>query len=131
MVELNRNGGSEAEIKTALEYLESTATTKISDLALAGMLPFLREQYGNASSLYSPGIFSRQAIEHARCQVAAAIGADESSHVLLALGLSPEQAKSTIRISYGRYNNIDEAKTVTDAIRMAYGKITGAEKLDK
>ena len=58
-------------------------------------------------------------------------GADESSHVLLALGLSPEQAKSTIRISYGKYNTIDEAKTVADAIRMAYGKITGAEKTDK
>lgn len=33
-----------------------------------------------------------------------------------------QQAKSTIRISYGRYNTIDEAKTVADAIRMAYGK---------
>jgi cysteine desulfurase len=50
-------------------------------------------------------------------------GKDEPSHVLLTLGLSEEQAKSSIRISYGKYNTIDEVKNVTSAICAAYGKI--------
>ena len=37
-------------------YADNAATTKISELVLAQMLPFLREQYGNASSQYSLGI---------------------------------------------------------------------------
>jgi cysteine desulfurase len=39
------------------------------------MLPFLREQYGNASSQYSLGVKATRAIELARCQVASCINA--------------------------------------------------------
>lgn len=56
-------------------YADNAATTKISDYALEKMLPFLREQYGNASSLYSLGINAKRAIEQSRKQVAVAIGA--------------------------------------------------------
>lgn len=57
-------------------YADNAATTKISDTVLEKMLPFLCEQYGNASSLYSLGINAKRAIEQARKQVAAAIGAE-------------------------------------------------------
>jgi cysteine desulfurase len=50
-------------------------------------------------------------------------GKDEPSHVLLALGLTEEQAKSSIRISYGKYNTIEEAEKIVAAIRNAYAKI--------
>jgi len=50
-------------------------------------------------------------------------GKDEPSHVLLALGQTVEQATSAIRISYGRYNTIEEAKTVAQAVCAAYSKI--------
>jgi cysteine desulfurase len=56
-------------------YADNAATTRISDLAFEMMLPFLREQYGNASSQYSLGVQARQAVEQARKQVAVAIGA--------------------------------------------------------
>jgi len=59
-------------------YADNAATTKMSDLTLAQMLPFLQEQYGNASSQYSLGVKSKRAVEDARCQVAAAIGAEPS-----------------------------------------------------
>ena len=39
------------------------------------------------------------------------------SHVLKAIGLDKEYAKGTIRISLGRNNTIDEAKTIADGIR--------------
>ena len=57
-------------------YLDSAATTKIDNIVLAEMLPYLRDNYGNASSLYSLGRKSRQAIEHAREQVAKSINAE-------------------------------------------------------
>lgn len=57
-------------------YADNAATTKISDNVLEKMLPFLCEQYGNASSLYSLGINAKRAIELARKQVAVAIGAE-------------------------------------------------------
>ena len=57
-------------------YLDNCATTKISNAVFAEMLPYLKENYGNASSLHSLGRKSRQAIEHAREQVAKSINAE-------------------------------------------------------
>lgn len=59
-------------------YADNAATTKISDSVFEKMMPYLREQYGNASSQYSLGTKSKCAIEFARKQVAIAIGADPS-----------------------------------------------------
>lgn len=59
-------------------YADNAATTRISDSVFEKMLPFLREQYGNASSQYSLGMKAKRAVEQARGQVAAAIGADAS-----------------------------------------------------
>lgn len=56
-------------------YADNAATTRISDIAYEKMLPFLREQYGNASSQYTLGVKAKSAIEQAREQVATAIGA--------------------------------------------------------
>lgn len=57
-------------------YADNAATTRISDLAFEKMVPFLREQYGNASSQYSLGVKAKYAIEQARQQAATAIGAE-------------------------------------------------------
>jgi len=56
-------------------YADNAATTKISDMAFSKMLPFLQEQYGNASSQYSLGMKAKRAVEQSREQVAVAIGA--------------------------------------------------------
>ncbi len=50
-------------------------------------------------------------------------GSEEPSHVLLALGLTEQQAKSAIRISYGKYNCADEVSKVVTAVCDAYEKI--------
>lgn len=56
-------------------YADNAATTKLSKTALAAMMPYLEEDYGNPSSLYSVGQRAREAIEAAREMVAHAIGA--------------------------------------------------------
>ncbi len=56
-------------------YADNSATTKLDSDVLKEMLPYLTEQYGNASSLYNFGSKAKQAIEKAREQVATAIGA--------------------------------------------------------
>jgi len=54
-------------------------------------------------------------------------GKDEPSHVLLSLGLTEQQAKSSIRISYGRYNTKEDVKKIVSAICESYGKIVATK----
>lgn len=56
-------------------YADNAATTRVSEAALNAALPYYRECYGNASSIYSLGMDSARAIVKARQQVADAIGA--------------------------------------------------------
>lgn len=57
-------------------YVDNAATTKVSKNVLEHMVPFLENEYGNPSSIYSIGRSARIAIEKAREKVAKAIGAD-------------------------------------------------------
>lgn len=56
-------------------YADNAATTRISDRALEAMLPYLKEHYGNASSLYAVGRDAHKAIEDARKKIASLIHA--------------------------------------------------------
>jgi cysteine desulfurase len=56
-------------------YLDYNATTPVDPDVLEAMLPFLREGYGNPSSAYDLGHRAKDAIETARAEVAALIGA--------------------------------------------------------
>ncbi|MEG0894332.1 MAG: cysteine desulfurase NifS [Oscillospiraceae bacterium] len=58
-----------------LIYADNAATTKVSDEVYEAMFPFIKEYYGNASSIYEFGRISRRAIEEARQKVAKGINA--------------------------------------------------------
>lgn len=51
-------------------YFDNAATTKISDRVFEKMLPFLKESYGNPSSLYSIGREASAALTNARSRCA-------------------------------------------------------------
>ncbi|WP_019125849.1 cysteine desulfurase family protein [Peptoniphilus grossensis] len=51
-------------------YMDNAATTKVTESVLNAMLPYLRENYGNASAIYSLGQKSRAAIENSRIKIA-------------------------------------------------------------
>ena len=53
-------------------YMDHNATTPLREEVLQAMLPYLREEYGNASSLHHFGIQARRAVERARESMAAA-----------------------------------------------------------
>jgi len=57
-------------------YLDHAATTAVSKAVLDAMLPFFTECPGNASAVYATGREARKAVEEARKQAAAAIGAE-------------------------------------------------------
>ena len=56
-------------------YMDNAATTPVREEVLEAILPYFREYYGNASSVYAIAKESKKALERARAQVAAAIGA--------------------------------------------------------
>jgi cysteine desulfurase len=90
-------------------YLDHNATTPIRPEVLAAMLPYLTEEYGNASSIHGYGQNAREAVEQARIQVAALVGAraadimftsggtESNNHAILgAVAAAPGQSKHVI-----------------------------------
>lgn len=61
-------------LKTKI-YLDNAATTKVSDRVLEAMLPYLKEQYGNPSSIYTLGREASIALTNARTRCAEVLGA--------------------------------------------------------
>ena len=68
-------------------YLDSCSTTNVTPEVLDAMLPYFIEHYGNPSSLYKFGRESKNAIEHAREQIAKAINA-EPEQIIFTSGAS-------------------------------------------
>ena len=67
-------------------YLDHAATTPMTASAMAAMLPFFMENYGNASSIHATGRDARKAVERAREQVRKAVGARNPSEVYFTSG---------------------------------------------
>ncbi|SHE57142.1 cysteine desulfurase family protein [Flavisolibacter ginsengisoli] len=60
-------------------YFDNAATTALSPEVLEAMLPYMKENFGNPSSIYSYGRETRLAIENARKSVAKALGVKPGS----------------------------------------------------
>ena len=72
-------------------YVDSAATTPLSEFALNRALPFLRDFFGNASSRHSHGVAARQALEEARATIAETLGA-RSDEIVFTSGASEANA---------------------------------------
>ena len=68
-------------MKDAPVYLDNNATTMLAPEALEAMLPFLREEYGNAGSAHVLGRLSEGAVVNARGQLAEFLGCQETELV--------------------------------------------------
>jgi cysteine desulfurase len=79
-------------------YLDCNATTPIDPAVLEALLPFLQREFGNPSSTHSLGKTAHAAVEHAREQVAALLGAQADEVVFTGGGseASNQAIKGTI-----------------------------------
>ena len=83
MYDIHENSKSE-KMKTI--YLDNNATTAISPEVLNEMLPYLKEFYGNPSSIHSFGRNLYYKIEQAREKVALLIGAKPEEIIFTSCG---------------------------------------------
>ena len=67
-------------------YFDHNSTTRIDERVLEAMLPFLRDEHGNASSRHDFGTRARKAINRAREQVAALVGVQPAQVVFVSGG---------------------------------------------
>ena len=65
-------------------YLDNNATTCVDEKVLEAMLPYLKENYANPSSMYEPARYSAKAIEKS------------------SLGKILSDGENTSRITYGQ-----------------------------
>ncbi len=73
-------------------YFDHAATTPIDDRVLEAMLPFLKENYGNANSAHQLGRTSKVAIEDARENIAKMLNAEPSEIIFTSGGTESDNA---------------------------------------
>ena len=67
-------------------YFDHNATTPLDEGVLAAMLPFLRQEYGNASSRHDFGTRARRAVDSARERIAALVNVQPAQVVFVSGG---------------------------------------------
>lgn len=67
-------------------YLDNNATTRTRGEVLEAMLPYLKDVYGNASSVHQFGRLARTAIDAARQNVASLLGASSAEEIIFTSG---------------------------------------------
>ena len=99
-------------------YFDNAATTKIKPDILNEMMPYLTEEYGNPSSLYSIGRSAKRAVERARTQVSNLINANRNEIYFTGCGTeSDNTALKGIANSYkDKGNHIITSKIEHNAI---------------
>jgi cysteine desulfurase len=73
-------------------YFDNNATTRVAPEVVEAMLPFLREQWGNPSSVYGFGRQLRKPLEAAREKVAALINAEPREIIFTSGGTESNNA---------------------------------------
>ena len=96
-------------------YLDNNATTKIDEEVLNAMLPYLKEQYGNPSSIYSFGADIKDKIKLARQNIANLLNAD-MDEIIFTSGASES---NTTAIMNALKNNPGKKHIITTKIEHA------------
>lgn len=98
--------------KKDIIYLDSNATTEIDPAVVEAMMPYLTEFHGNPSSAYRFGNQNAQAVDDARDQVAALIGADPREIIFTSCGTESDNAA----LNSALLNNPTKKHIITSAV---------------
>lgn len=77
-------------------YLDNNATTKVDERVFEAMLPYLKEEYANPSSMYDFSVKAAKAIQKSRSQVKEFLGANSEREVIFT-SCGSESANTAIR----------------------------------
>jgi cysteine desulfurase len=85
-------------------YMDNNATTKVADEVIEEMMPYLREKYGNPSSMHTFGGQVGKKVARAREQIAALLGCEPDEIIFTSCGTESDNAaiKGTLEMYPGR-----------------------------
>ena len=109
-------------------YTDNAATTKMSDTALAAMLPCLQDNYGNPSSLHSVGQRAAEALQSARETVARCLGCDPKEIIFTSGG---SEADNQAIISAARWGALKGKKHIISTAFEHHAVLHTLKKLEK
>ena len=109
-------------------YLDNAGTTRMDDSVLKAMLPYLGEQYGNASSLYTFGQKAREVVEEARKTVAKCLNAQEGEIIFTSGG---SESDNQAIMSAARYGTLKGKKHIISSAFEHHAVLHTLKKLEK
>jgi cysteine desulfurase len=125
---------STAELTRLRDHFEAEVLSRISDVEMNGSRD---SRLPNTSNLVFHGV-SAEALVIALDMRGIAVstgsacssGSVEPSHVLLAMGRTREDARSSVRFSLGRYNTAEDVKVLIDGVIACASRLRGARRLE-
>ena len=109
-------------------YTDNAATTRMSDTALAAMLPCLQDNYGNPSSLHTVGQRAAEALQGARETVARCLGCDPKEIIFTSGG---SEADNQAIISAARLGALKGKKHIISTAFEHHAVLHTLKKLEK
>ena len=109
-------------------YTDNAATTRMSDTAVAAMLPCLQGNYGNPSSLHTVGQRANEALQSARETVARYLGCDPKEIIFTSGG---SEADNQAIISAARFGALKGKKHILSTAFEHHAVLHTLKKLEK
>ena len=99
-------------------YFDNAATSPLDPRVLQEMLPYLGEDFGNANSIHSFGRKAHAAVDLAREQVAALIGAEDPSQITFTSGASESNNQVLAAFNRGSISPFEHSAVREPALRI-------------
>jgi cysteine desulfurase len=90
-------------------YMDNVAGKPVDPRVIDAMMPFIKEFYGNPSSVHSFGYESKKALEEARAKIAKLINAEKAESIIFTSGATES---NNMAIKGVAYRNMDKGKHI-------------------
>jgi cysteine desulfurase len=97
-------------------YLDSAASTPVADEVIAEMLPYMKQQYGNPSSIHKFGRETTRALQLARKRVAEMIGASSREITFTSGGTEADNLALKGTAMHARSKSPEKVRIITSSI---------------